>query len=252
VPITRASRKLVHEEHLITTYAATRLCMEALDPFLWRDGNHIDLKKLWDYLAQYLYLPRLKSSQVLLDAVQDGVSNLLWQETFAYADGWDEDRTRYQGLRAGQHIAPALSSQSLLVKPDVAQRQLDADEAERRRREAELAQQRGGEGGYSTTEVTNPGGTTVVADPPISPPVVEKKHTRFFGSAELDPVRCKRDFDQVADAVLQHLTGQMGAKVTIRIEVEAATEDGFSEATMRTVTENCNTLKFSAHEFEED
>jgi predicted AAA+ superfamily ATPase len=255
VPITRASRKLVHEEHLITTYAATRLCMEALDPFLWRDGNHIDLKKLWDYLAQYLYLPRLKSSQVLLDAVQDGVSNLLWQETFAYADGWDEDRTRYQGLRAGQHIAPAFSSQSLLVKPDVAQRQLDADEAERRRREAELAQQTGGEGGYSTTEVTDPSGKTVVADTSDSlvfEKKVEKKHTRFFGSAELDPVRCKRDFDQVADAVLQHLTGQMGAKVTIRIEVEAATEDGFSEATMRTVTENCNTLKFSAHEFEED
>jgi len=45
-PILRASRKLVHEEHLITNYAALRLRFEALDLDLWRDVNHLDLKKL--------------------------------------------------------------------------------------------------------------------------------------------------------------------------------------------------------------
>jgi len=46
-PIVRASRKLVHEEHLITNYAALRLRFETLDLDLWRDVNHLDLKKSW-------------------------------------------------------------------------------------------------------------------------------------------------------------------------------------------------------------
>ncbi|MBE9136925.1 DUF499 domain-containing protein [Nodosilinea sp. LEGE 07088] len=254
LPIARASRKLIHEEHLITQYSASRLCMEALDPFLWRDSNHLDLKKLWDYMAQYLYLPRLKSAQVLLDAIQDSVSNLLWAETFAYAEGWDNSRERYQGLRAGQYITPTLSSQSLLVKPAIAQQQFDAEEAERKRIEAERANNEGQSGGYTATVIVSPGSTSVVADSAdgSTTVVVEKKITRFFGSTNLDPVRCKRDFDQVADAVLQHLIGQVGATVSIRIEIEATADQGFSESVMRTVTENANTLKFSTQEFEED
>lgn len=120
--ILRASRKLVHEEHLITTYAASRLRLEALDKYLWHNADHIDLKKLWEYLANYLYLPRLKNEQVLLQATQEGVSASLWQENFAYATGWEGAKQRYLNLKAGEHITPTLSSQSLIVKPEVAQR----------------------------------------------------------------------------------------------------------------------------------
>ena len=92
---------LSHEEHLITTYAASRLRLEALDKYLWLSADHMDLKKLWEYLAHYVYLPRLKNEQVLLQAIQAGVSASLWQENFAYATGWDEAKQRYLGLKAG-------------------------------------------------------------------------------------------------------------------------------------------------------
>ena len=249
--ITRACQKLIHEEHLITLYSPNRLTMEALGEYLWRDADHIDLKRLWEYLAQYLYLPRLKSSQVLLDAIQSGVSNLLWQENFAYADGWDQAKQRYQGLKAGQSITPTLSSHSLLVKPDVAKRQLDADEEARRRKESQSS-------GHTENPVSpqpagthQPGETTTVTPPCPQPPRESNNPKRFFGSVELDPVRCKRDFDQVTEAVLQHLISYAGTEITIRIEVEARAADGFSENVRRTVTENCNTLKFETNEFEE-
>lgn len=103
-PILQASRKAVHEEHLIANYAASRLRLEALDPYLWRDVNHLDLKKLWEYLAYYLYLPRIKNQQVLLQAIAEGVAALLWNENFAYATGWDESKGRYLGLKAAEHI----------------------------------------------------------------------------------------------------------------------------------------------------
>ena len=79
-------------------------------------------------MARYLYLPRLRDEQVLIAAIQEGVASLTWQsETFAYAEGWDEQRQRYQGLRSGQSIRVVVDDRSLLVKPDVAAAQLDAE-----------------------------------------------------------------------------------------------------------------------------
>ena len=54
-PIVRASRKLIHEERLITNYAPSNLRLTALDPYLWKDTNHINLKQLWDYFSTYTY-----------------------------------------------------------------------------------------------------------------------------------------------------------------------------------------------------
>src|SRR5205823_12734414 len=80
-----------------------------------------------DY-ARYLYLSRLGDSQVLLDAVVDGISRLTWQlETFAYADSFDEATGKYKGLRGGARIDLGDSDAGLLVKPEVARKQMDAD-----------------------------------------------------------------------------------------------------------------------------
>ena len=120
-PILQASRKLVNEEHLITTYAAARLTIEILNDYVWKNANHIDLKTLWKYLTNYLYLPRLKDERVLSDAIADGVGNLLWNENFAYATGYDETEQKYLGLEVGVRITPIINASSLLVKPDIAQ-----------------------------------------------------------------------------------------------------------------------------------
>jgi hypothetical protein len=70
----------------------------------------------------------LKSTELLLSAIGDGVLSLVWdQETFAYADGWDDIGQRYLGLKAGQHLNPALNA--LLVKSEAAAAQIAADAA---------------------------------------------------------------------------------------------------------------------------
>src|SRR6202011_3427984 len=90
-----ASRRLKTEEMLITQYAGTLLRREMDRIPLWR-GNHVGIKDLADYFARYVYLPRLKNTEVLLGAIREGVQSLVWQhETFAYADGWDVERNRY-------------------------------------------------------------------------------------------------------------------------------------------------------------
>jgi len=81
----RASKKLKNDGLLIISIAGTILRFEIDQVPLWR-GNHIGVKQLVDDFAKYLYLPRVKNAQVILDGIQDGASRLTWeQETFAYA-----------------------------------------------------------------------------------------------------------------------------------------------------------------------
>ena len=44
---------------------------------------------------------------------------------------------------------------------------------------------------------------------------------RFHGTVELDAARVGRDAIRVADEVISHLTGLVGAKVTVTLEIEA-------------------------------
>lgn len=66
----------------------------------------------------------------------------------------------------------------------------------------------------------------------------------------MDPLRVGRDVGQIAEAVIQHLVGQVGARVKVTLEIEAELPDGASDGLVRTVTENARTLRFRNAEFE--
>ena len=239
----RASKKLRTDEHYLTSFGSTRLRMELDRIPLWR-GNHVAVKQLVEDFARYLYLPRLQDSHVLLDAIRDGVSLLTWmQDSFGYADSYDNDASRYKGLRGGQVVAVNdPHAPGLLVKPDVASGQLDAERAA-----PAAAGNPGQTPGPGTWQApTAPGDTPIGSTPPI----VTAKPTRFHGTAVLDTARVGRDASRIAEEVISHLSGLMGASVRVTIEIEAEIPDGASDQIVRVVTENSRTLKFSDHGFE--
>jgi hypothetical protein len=51
--------------------------------------------------------------------------------------------------------------------------------------------------------------------------------------------------------VISHLAGLIGASVTVTLEIEAELSNGASDSVVRTVTENCRTLRFTTQGFEE-
>ena len=57
----RASKKLMHDDALLTRMGPARLKLE-LDKHLWGNVDHLNTRKLWEWMASYLYLPRLKKS----------------------------------------------------------------------------------------------------------------------------------------------------------------------------------------------
>lgn len=248
-PILRASRKAIYESELLDTYAAPILRLEALDKFLWRDTNHIDLKRLWEYLTQYLYLPRLKNQEVLLKAVRDGVNSTAWADTFAYGLGFDESTGKYVGLQFATGITPSISPQSLLVKPDVAQKQVDAETREQGTGDGK---QGGGDGGQGTDGSETGKPTTVPNSlPPIPSPPSFPIFRRFYGAVDIDGIRINRDTSAIANEVIQHLIALNGATVKITLEVEAEIPEGIPDDVARTVMENCRTLKFLHQSFEQ-
>jgi hypothetical protein len=117
----RASKKLRNDDSIVPVFAGTSL-KDYLDRVpLWR-GNHVSIKQLTEDFGRYLYLPRLKDTTVLLDAIKEGVGVLTWvNDSFAYADSFDEASNRYRGLRGGQNINLSEGNlNGLLVKPDIA------------------------------------------------------------------------------------------------------------------------------------
>ena len=77
------------------------------------------VKQLKEDFARYVYLPRLASPDVLMGAARNGLTLLTWrQETFGYADSYDDAAGRYRGLRGGEQVM--LSDSALLVKAETA------------------------------------------------------------------------------------------------------------------------------------
>jgi len=233
----RVSKKLKNDELLVTSMAGTRLRMDLDKIPLWR-GNHVAIKQLAEDFARYLYLPRVSDPKVIVEAASDGVSLLTWeQETFAYADSFDEGTGRYRGLRLGQRFGLG-DGTGLLVKPEVAREQADAESQPT----------------TPTTTSTPTGsstGTGVAAGAAPLPPPAAALLTRFHGSITLDSTRLGRDAGRVADEVVSHLAGLIGSNVTLTLEIDASVPSGVPEKVVRIVNENCRTLKFTQSGFEE-
>ena len=75
---------------------------------------------------------------------------------------------------------------------------------------------------------------------------------RFHGTVRLDPSRVGRDAGRIAEEVIAHLAGQPDAKVEVTLEIEVTLPRGASEQTVRTVTENGRSLKFTTQGFESE
>ena len=69
---------------------------------------------------------------------------------------------------------------------------------------------------------------------------------------KLDPQRIGRDAGRVAEEVIQHLSTLPGAKAEVSLEIRIKVPDGVRDDVVRTVTENCNTLKFTSFGFERE
>ena len=231
----RATKRLRNDELLLRTFGATILRKHMDDVPLWRE-NHVEVRELVAFFAQYVYLPRLAGPQVLMDTIQNGVSSLTWEaDTFALAEGYDQASKRYLGLQTGRLVSVVPESPALLVRSTVARDQLRAETPE-------------------SPHPDRPDGPKPDPEPfpdGPEPPEPTPKLRRFHGAVTLNATRVGLDASQIADEVIAHVAGLVDADVRVTLEIDAEIPDGAPENVVRTVTENCRTLKFDSHGFDE-
>lgn len=241
--ISKTATKMLQNEAIITRWAPALLRME-LDNVLWRESDNIAIKKLWEYLCTYCYLPRLANENVLNEAIQTGVNST---EYFAIASGYDG--SRYIDLKFNQFIG-VVEQSGYLVKVGVAQKQLAEDARSGDRVASPVKEDNDNSSAHipSTTDASGKA-SEVRGDPTIPPAILRNK--RFFMSADLDTTRINRDVQKYVEEIIQHLTSAGDVKVKVSLEVEAESAEGFSQQIVRTISENCQTLRVRASGFEE-
>lgn len=90
------------------------------------------MQQLIQDFASYPYLPRLRDSSVLTEVISRGIGNLAWRsDKFAYAVAYDVKAGRCRGLTASAAITVRTDDSGLVVHPEAAARQLDAEQAKK-------------------------------------------------------------------------------------------------------------------------
>lgn len=239
---------LREEEWLISEWSPIHL-QNTLQQWYLKEGvTEVSALKVWQDSCHYLYLPRLVNDHVFKNAIALGLES---EDYFGYASGKDGDR--YLGFVFGRGSLSVLDASSLLIEREAA-----VDYRERSRPvpgpeptpspEGVTTPSPVGGTGENGVDQGQPGagGTT---EPP-SPPVQTSAKRQFYGNIALDPVKAKLDFATIVDEVVQQFTAKLGVEVSISVEIQARSKEGFDESLQRTIKENCNVLRFHSSEFE--
>lgn len=264
---TEEIEKVLREHELLISEWAPIHLAKMLQAWFWKDDQPAtSAVEAWQKTCCYLYLPRLKDDNTLRATIAAGVSS---RDFFGIAYGTEEGR--YQGFHFGEATTPIFDDALLLIDPKAASAFADLLAQETAEREAKAKGEgkdkevpggganggagggsSGGSGGSGGSGETGGGGSSGGAGGGSSgggKPATKK--TVFFGQVELDPVKAKLQFSDVAEEVLMLFTSKPGVKVKVSLEIQAEVSSGFDESTQRAARENCNQLKFKNYGFDE-
>ena len=247
--------KLKEEEWLVSAWSPVHL-NRMLNQWYFNEGvTEISALKVWQDCCQYLYLPRLLNADVFLQTVSAGCAN---RDGFGYAAAKDDER--WLGFVFGQSALVTMDSDSLLISHEAAvlyQQRLDEEQRERAEAAAQASAAVGDNAPLATASGAKSRGeqgqglSSAGQDTSAVVPVAALPN-RFFGTVEVDATTATIDFSTIVNEVIQHFAAQTGVDVTVTVEIEARTRQGFEAGLQRAVKENCGVLKFRSANFEQE
>ncbi|MDE0020779.1 MAG: DUF499 domain-containing protein [Candidatus Poribacteria bacterium] len=217
-----AFNKLIEEDAVADNMSAASL-ERFLDEYVWsreQTKDHIDIDKLWELFAQFVYMPRLESKSVLANAVAASVAEGL----LGSASKYDEESGKYENLQyeSKMSVWTLNDLRGLIVRKEAAQFQYDLKREDAAKRRAEEEKRRREEEERRRKEL----------DPPKLPKL-------FTMTAEAKPDTLKQAVEQLENEIMPSLRN---GEVSMRIIVTAKHARGFDENDARAVRENCKEL----------
>jgi hypothetical protein len=225
-------RVCTENELVVTVWSPIHLRAK-LQEFYWKDGKvAAGATAFWEDALRYLYLPRLKSKDVLAQAIRTGAAS---QDFFGTAYGQNGDK--FDGFKLGDSNIQ-VDDTLLLIEPQAAK----AYEETNRPKPPE-------EAGVVGPGPVSPGPTPPVPTPPGPGPTPAKARS-FHGAAEVNASTAKVKMIQLAEEVISVLCSDPNADVRVTVEISADFPHGVSDQIKRAVSENATTLNFKASAWE--
>ncbi len=237
-------RVLLENELVITQWAPVHLS-RLLQTWFWRERPSASALTVWQQSCSQLYLPRFKNDEVLRHAVSAGSEE---DDFFGVAQG--EEGERYLGFSLGRRVVLPLDA-TVLIEPSAAMAYASAQRA----REAAAS------GSVTpiaapidapSSERAAPHRASLAAER-VTPPSASSKQApkrRFYGRVSLKPTLAKKEFAELVDEVIMQFAARADVTLTLELEINAESAEGFDEVLQRVVKENCAVLKFEQAEFE--
>ena len=223
---------------VITTWSPIHL-RDELKKLYWKaDKPAIGGMAFWEDTLRYLYLPRLKSRQVLEQAIVKGAGS---RDFFATAYGQHEGK--FDGFKFGDANVQ-LDDTLLLIEPNAAKAY-----------EAAIppvippSPVPPGPGPLPPGPGPTPPGPVPPGLTPPGPAPTPKPHA-FHGNVVINAATAKMRLVQVAEEIIAVLAADPNADVKVTVEIQVDFPSGASDQTKRAITENAKTLDFKNAKWE--
>ncbi|WP_345238105.1 ATP-binding protein [Hymenobacter saemangeumensis] len=240
-------QRLSAEEWAIPEWSAKFLHQELRNVFWREDKPAVSVDEVWEAFCNYLYLPRLASRQVLEEAVRQGSGTTA---AFGMAKA---QPAAHEFTEASLGQQRSFGGSTLLVDPLVMKAYLDKAQAN--------AQEPTNAGTTGTSQAATGGAQSTSwgtgHGSPTSEPTsggaasnggkqLNQPHT-YSASVMLDPAGAKAQFSEILEEIVRELTGRVGVKVRLSLDIRAESEAGFDSNTARVLKDNSQRLKLDAH-----
>jgi len=223
-------RVCLDNELVIATWSPIHLRAKLKELYWKADKPACGALAFWEDTLRYLYLPRLKTKDVLAQAISKGAAS---RDFFGTAYGQHDGK--FDGFKLGDSNIQ-LDDTLLLIEPAT------ADAYEKENQPKPEPPPPGGNPG------TPPGKAS--GDQPPPPPPQPTKAKAFHGSVPINASIAKLDLLKVAEEIISVLTADPNAEVAVTLEITATFQNGVPDQTKRAVSENAKTLGFKIAHWE--
>ena len=201
-----------------------------LQQYVWSSDtyqDHIEIERLWELMAQNVYMPRLKDRNVLATCIRAGVEAGTFGYASAYQDG-DYQNVCFEEQIGGLRIEKGTTA--VLIIPERAK--LRKEERDKQQKPPD-APEPAPDTGTQTGDDSNAG---LVEPPQAKGPT----HVVVTKALQLE-LSFSNEIDSIQDEIARTLKAD-GGTVRVEIIVTADKSDGFSENTTRAVKQNSEHL----------
>lgn len=222
-------------ELIISAWSPVHLRNKLRELYWKQDRSAVGAMTFWEDTQRYLYLPRLRSREVLAQAIVKGAAT---KDFFGTAYGQRDGV--FEGFKFGDANVQ-LDDTLLLIDPDAAK----AYEAAAAARAATGTSATG-----SSLPPASSGAATPTPETPApypqsagtSPVVAEPRPHAVYASIDVNASTAKMRLVQIAEEIVAILASDPNAALKITLEISAEFPNGVSDHIKRAVSENARSL----------